>query len=125
MMWMSWKDILQKFSHVIICEINEPTNFELANEKAPEPADFGKFETPAFDGEVESHIFPIQISNPYKFAFRIKINEASKDQIFGDTRVFAISEKMNGLEADYQYLSGQFLKNQETIEISFDFKENT
>ena len=38
MIWMSWKDILQKFSDVIICEINEPTNFELAKEKAPEPA---------------------------------------------------------------------------------------
>ena len=57
---MSWKDILQKFSDVIVCEINEPTNFELAKEKAPEPAkDLGQLETPDFKGEVESHIFPI------------------------------------------------------------------
>ena len=42
MIWMSWKNILQKFSYVIISEINVPTNFELAKEKAPEPAELGE-----------------------------------------------------------------------------------
>lgn len=50
--WMSWADIQDKFSNLLICEIKEPTNFELVEEKAPE-LDFGKLETPHSKSDLE------------------------------------------------------------------------
>ena len=49
---MSWTDIQEKFSNLLICEIKEPTNFELAEEKAP-VLDFGKLETPHSKSDLE------------------------------------------------------------------------
>lgn len=63
---MSWSNILEKFSHLLICEINEPTNFELAEEVAP-ILDFGKIETPHSKKDIESHVFPIEVSDSYNF----------------------------------------------------------
>lgn len=87
---MSWEDLLKNFSEFIICEINDPTNMELAKE--PELI-LGKIETNICGGTMDSHIYPIKVEEASRFAFTVTMNNPSKDGTYGTTRIILVKEQ--------------------------------
>lgn len=71
------------------------------------------------------HVLPIKVQNEGRFDFNVEIHNASESDKFGDTRIYAIMSKENGLEFDYAYMEGVFETDQQDTSISLNFQKDT